>query len=1032
MSIILGTFHKYREKSLFLCENKVNQMKRNIAAVILLVLSQVCISAQILPYGNRHGEDDRTWRKEYKEALSLYENGIYGRSMLLFREIARNTGDEDAYGYYVLNATCLKVPGYGQLIEEFAARSASSALMPQIRYRYALNLFDEKDFQAASGQFEQLSRHQLYRSQVPEFQFKRAYCDFELRYFDRALLRFKDLTMRSHSDYTAPAQYAAGYIYYEQEKFADAAQWLEKASKDSRFTEIASFYLTECRFMLKDYETVRKEGPEVLEMVSDDKKPYIARFISESCLVLGDTANARKYFDLSRSSLSPQSRSDFFYAGSVLYAVKGWKGAIDSFLQMADRTDSIGQIANYQLAYSYIRTGNKVAAMAAFKDASGQDYDRHIKEDAFFNYAKLAFDLNTDSSVFYDYLEKYADTGKRELIYSYIAIAALYNRDYEGAIAAYDEIDELDPDMRSNYMKANYLRANQLVKAGSWRAAVECLRAAGYYSDRRTYFNQMSRYWLAEAYYRSAQYDKSIDVLMDLYNTSALYGKEESSLVPFNIAWCYMKKNDYNYAANWFTTYLSENGTTYRKEALLRYGDCMFMQQRYTDAVKAYDEVLKDWFDVNDIYPYYQAAVSYGLTGNNSRKASLLANVEKASPASAYYPEAMYELGRSLVTAGNTSKAITCFNTLAGNVRDSTFIARAYLELGMIYRNKADNDRALGYYKQVVEDMPPSEYADAALLAIESIYKGMNAPEEYLAYIESIGKSSLKTEDEREMMIYNAAEQIFLSENYPKAMTSLTSYLEKYPSGRMVTNAEYYLAECFRLTSQPEAACDHYEKVISAGKGPFLEQSVLNYAELSYSMQKYAEAFDAYLKLYSSTVTASYRTVSLTGLMRSAFRARMYDEAVKYSEIIAGQDFADGQLVREARYVDAKSLLATSRRDEAFAVLAVLAEDPATSEGAEASYLMIQDSYDRGAFDEVESRVYAFSDSGTSHNYWLAKSFIVLGDAFVEMDNLEQAKATFESVAQGYTPETEDDDVIPGVQMRLEKLQELMQTGSIE
>ena len=80
----------------------------------------------------------------------------------------------------------------------------------------------------------------------------------------------------------------------------------------------------------------------------------------------------------------------------------------------------------------------------------------------------------------------------------------------------------------------------------------------------------------------------------------------------------------------------------------------------------------------------------------------------------------------------------------------------------------------------------------------------------------------------------------------------------------------------------------------------------------------------------------------------------------------------------------------------------------------------------------MESRVYAFSDSGTSHNYWLAKSFIVLGDAFVEMDNLEQAKATFESVAQGYTPETEDDDVIPGVQMRLEKLQELMQTGSIE
>ena len=392
----------------------------------------------------------------------------------------------------------------------------------------------------------------------------------------------------------------------------------------------------------------------------------------------------------------------------------------------------------------------------------------------------------------------------------------------------------------------------------------------------------------------------------------------------------------------------------------------------------------------------------------------------------------MYELGRSLVTAGNREKAINCFNTLASNVRDSTFIARAYLELGMIYRNMSDNDRALGYYRKVVEDMPPSEYADAALLAIESVYKSMNAPETYLAYIESIGKSSLKTEEEKEMMIYNAAEQIFLSENYPKAMASLSSYLEKYPSGKMVTNAEYYLAECYRLSSQPETACDHYARVMAAGKGPFLEQAAMNYAELSYSMQKFREAFDAYSGLYSSTKVAEYRTASLVGLMRSAYRARLYDDAVRYSEIVARQDFADEDLVREARYVDAKSLLATSRRDEAFAVLAVLAEEPATAEGAEASYLMIQDSYDRGAFDEVETRVYGFSESGTAQNYWLAKSFIVLGDAFVDMENLEQAKATFESVAQGYTPETEDDDVLPGVRMRLEKLQELMQTGSIE
>ena len=70
--------------------------------------------------------------------------------------------------------------------------------------------------------------------------------------------------------------------------------------------------------------------------------------------------------------------------------------------------------------------------------------------------------------------------------------------------------------------------------------------------------------------------------------------------------------------------------------------------------------------------------------------------------------------------------------------------------------------------------------------------------------------------------------------------------------------------------------------------------------------------------------------------------------------------------------------------------------------------------------------MYAFSDAGSAQVYWLAKSFIVLGDSFVERDEYEQAKATFESVRDGYDPSGNDDDVIDNVDMRLKKLEELM------
>ena len=83
---------------------------------------------------------------------------------------------------------------------------------------------------------------------------------------------------------------------------------------------------------------------------------------------------------------------------------------------------------------------------------------------------------------------------------------------------------------------------------------------------------------------------------------------------------------------------------------------------------------------------------------------------------------------------------------------------------------------------------------------------------------------------------------------------------------------------------------------------------------------------------------------------------------------------------------------------------------------------MIQDCFDKGEFTEVENKVYAFSDSGSSQTYWLAKAFILLGDSFAERGELKQAKATFESVRDGYTPAGKDDDVLDNVRMRLEKL----------
>ena len=453
----------------------------------------------------------------------------------------------------------------------------------------------------------------------------------------------------------------------------------------------------------------------------------------------------------------------------------------------------------------------------------------------------------------------------------------------------------------------------------------------------------------------------------------------------------------------------------------MRKADCDFVVRNYKAAASAYDIVLRDYFSANDIYPYYQAALSYGLTNNQEKKISLLANVLDASPEAEFYPEALFELGRSYAVKEDDENAFKCFEKVSQTVKDSTYVAMAYIEMGTLARNQSMFNEALGYYKTVVEEMPLSEYADDALLAIESIYQTKNEPKEYLAYIESIGKGGMKTEDEKEVMIFNAAEQVFLSENYKKALVALESYIDTYPKGKNIYKADFYMAESYRMLGMNERACDSYKLVIDGGEGSFVELSMLNFANLSYGLEKWDDAYGAYSSLYSTAKLGNNTYVALLGMMRSAFKGHEWDKAIAQADQLMADERSAADKI-EAEYVKAKSYIATSRREEASELLKKLAEDVSGKYGAEAAYILIMDSYDRGEFEEVENKVYAFAEAGSGQTYWLAKSFIVLGDSFMEREDIEQAKATFESVRDGYTPSGEDDDVLDNVKMRLERI----------
>ena len=981
------------------------------AAALLLLLAPAALPAQ-----NLGAEAD------FRTAELLYANGQWAEARTLFARLGAR-GDALAEGYAVLCAAKMQASGYEGQIRGYMARCPESVLHPQLWYQWGVNLFGAEDYAGAFDKFDQVQPAQLYDSQQAEYFYKKGYCEFARSAFDKSEPLFRRVTELPYSTYTGPARYSLGYAHYARKEFREALDWFGQAADDWRFEQIANYYILECRFNLKDYRYVVAHA-DMYERVPADRQPHLARILSEAYLVLGDSDKARQYYESSLSGTEDRTRKDWFHAGSVLYAVEDYRGAIDNYLRMGDRSDSLGQVASYQLGWSYLQTKDKVSALGAFRDAARSAWDPVMQEDAYFNWAKLAFDLNHDTSVFSDYLQRYDALKKGDIIYSYMAVARLYNHDYEGAVAAYDQIEELDSDMRSNYMKAYFLRARELVESGSWRAAVPCLKTAAYYTGRQDPFNQLSRYWMGEAYYRDGQYEEAKATFTDLYNLSALEGQPEGDLLPYNIGYACFRLGDFAGASKWFDTYLRQRRTSYAADASTRIADCHFYSKDYKAAAAAYEKTLAT-YATDDLYPLYQAGLAKGLLNDRKGKVQTLERALGTSPEAPYWSEAMYELGRSYVTVGREDEAESVFNQLRGTTADKTFAARSLIELGMLNRNRQRYEAALGYYKEVAEVLPGSEYSESALLAIESIYRSLGDPDGYLAYVERIGGTGLGELD-KEDLYFNTAEQLYLAASWQKALEGFESYKERYPDGARAAQADFYMGECCRELDRREAAREHYRNAIDAGgSGAWQEQARLNLARLSYSLGYHDAAYREFADAQRHAQLAENRYAAACGMMRSAYRAHAWSDAIAAAQALKKDKQLTRDDAREADWTMAKSYLATSRRDEAFAILSELAQSPATPEGAEAAYLVIQDLFDRGRFDGIEEKVYAFAGAAGQERYWLAKAFIVLGDSFAERENYAQAKATFESIRDGYMPSGSADDVLDQIAIRLSKLQSL-------
>lgn len=992
---------------------------KGILAALLLTLTAFGAAAQ-----NAVLHSDRL-----ESARKLYYNGAYYAAERAFYELS---GEMEGFSslerceieaYKVLCAVALDKVNATGLVETFCTKYPNAPQRAMVRSALANRYFKTGRYQEALDIYRTVSEEHIYRNGRDEYVFNKAYCSMRTGAYDDAEDGFGKLLNRRHTRFTTPATYYLGYVHYVKKEFKKAAPLFEKVGEGNSFSLMARYFAVESRFMTKDYSYAISRGVKLFDELDRDMQTNLARILSEAYYETEQPLMAQKYLDIYKAGGAELSRKDYYFSGIVAYNLNNYSGAIESFSQVLGEKDDLSQNAFYYSANSHLQNRNKLAALDCFKSASEMDFDPVIKEDAFFNFAKLSFDVNSDITPFSHYMETFPDSGKEDVINNYMAASFILAKDYRSAVEALIAIKKPSREASANLQKAAFFRGMQLVEGGGYRSAAGYFETAVSKGSNRQ-LRDLARYWLAECRYRDDRFADAIALGKQILGSGSFAEADEYPQAILNQGYAYFKNGDFQEAEETFKDYLelSHLDRDLARDARTRLGDSYFMQKKYADAAAAYEEIFTKDFTSEEVYPEYQAAMAYGLMGDDARKISILNQVVRNNRTAELYPLSLFELGRTYVRTGKDTEASECFYMLLGMKNDSTWYSRSMLELAMLNSNARRYDKAIDCYKSIIRNAPASPEVQDAVSGLESIYQIQNRPEEFLNYIAEIGMDDLKSDEEREDMIFAAAERVYLARNWSRATSSLQSFIAKYPLSAKTPVASLYLADCLKNTGRLEAASDAYRKLIKAANPSVAESASARFGAINFDLQRYDLAVEGYEKFAAKASTAENRLSAYTGLMRSHFRGQKYRDAIKDAQVLASLPGCSAALDREARYISAKSYRTVGERDEARALFAELASDGSDAYGAESTYLLALDAYDRGDFDAVDNLVMSFADSGTSQQYWLAKSFIVLGDSYADRGDTAQARATFESILQGYSPQGGSDDVVQQVEARLKLL----------
>ena len=867
--------------------------------------------------------------------------------------------------------------------------------------------FLKNDFQNAIQSFTNAGFENLSNEQIADSKFEKAYSYFNLKQFAEAKPLFNEIHQLSTGKYYF-ANYYYGFISYYDKQYSEALSAFKLVETFDEYKGVVPYYIAEIYYFQGKKDEALRYGESVLT-----RKTQLY-YDKQLRLLIGQIYFEKKEYDKALPLLEAYVNGTDKVSKEVLYELSfcnyvagNIQKAIAGFKQLSNERDSMGQNSMYLLGDLYLKTGDKANARTAFQYSAFNSSNALQQKVSKFNYSKLSYELGYQAVALNEiknYLKAYPnseyDVEAKEILVSLLA----RTNNFTDALSLYQSIDRPTTAMQKIYPTILYGKAIEYVNDQQLLKADELFTKI--ISDVNANKNAAyANFWRGEIAYRLQRYDDAVNFLI-LFLQSAVpsQGEANQQTAKYNIAYSKFQKEDYKAASQYFEQVaksLNASSTPIEHDAFLRNADALYMQKDLPRANAMYDAAIAAASPQSD-YAMYQKAMIAGIK-NSAEKILILNNVNKQYPKSNLKQDINMEIALTYISDEKFNEAIPYLNAILSS-SDGGLKPRALLKLGLAYYNSSNNTEALKNYSTLIKTYPQSAEADEAADIVKSIFVEVGKPEEYVKLMNENGKTV--SVSEVDSLTYSAAFTKYNAGDCEGAIAGYNNYISKFSVGYFVVDANFQRSECYQKNKDFTNALIGYAFVNSKGNSKYFEKATLEAARISYFETKnYSDAKKYFESLNANAVNQDNKLEALRGLVRSFYQLKDYTEAFVASKELLTKKGLSTDDKSIGNLVLGKSVQIAGDYPAAITAFKAVVAINKAAWGAEARYEIANCLFSQNNFAAAEKAALA-TIKETGYDEWVTKSYILLGDIFMQQKDYFNAKATYESIAKNAFIET--------------------------